>query len=70
MIDQQKLFEEIFSLADSVEKSELPLNACEDKLSDAGHKGEFRIISTKSRHTPFGEVFPIKVTGYDSRSGS
>ena len=70
MIYQQELFGELFSLADSVKKSGLQLSACADKLSDAGHKGEFRIISTKSRHTPFGEVFPIKVTGYDSRSGS
>ena len=43
MIYQQELFGELFSLADSVKKSELPLNAFEDKLSDAGHKGESNV---------------------------
>jgi hypothetical protein len=36
MIDQQKLFEELFSLADSIGKSGLQLSACADKLSDTG----------------------------------
>jgi hypothetical protein len=40
MTDQQELFGELFSLADSVKKSGLQLSACADKLSDAGHKGE------------------------------
>jgi hypothetical protein len=43
MTDQQKLFEELFSLADSVKKSGLQLSACAGKLSDAGHKGESNV---------------------------
>ena len=40
MIYQIKIFEELFSLAESIGKAGLQLSACADKLSDAGHKGE------------------------------
>jgi hypothetical protein len=63
MTDQQKLFEELFSLADSVKKSGLQLSACAGKLSDAGHKGESNVYydskhlsSNNSRRDQFRDL--------------